>query len=459
MDVSLIVFTLPLQSLIGVAEKQQASIQITFPLVPGQDGDFSERQVFWDSPATIQWFKAHGYTLYRRVDDSFTTYPVISALNVATTEANYPYACYDLGGPEAMSELPRADEYTGKVAFAQDSLNRHVAIKIVRAETDEYRILHFLSQQKLETLKENCVIPVLDLLPIEGFWFAVMPRWSVSAVLKPMNSRWGIAIMYPPLYYMHEAVTIIHSLLKGLTYLHEHNIVHHDISPKNILVNHFAYDEDRTLPEHNTRGDLRSRNRLLYAMFDFDISIMLPLKEDRKAFRLPYYELWGNYNTITDTDAGEFDYSPFVFDVGAMGALICNRFQHASLDLPMLAPLLDRMTTWDLDRRFTASEALQFFEERKSELTEEQLQADLYEAQIRFRYDNYDRWEGLPLDFVEKWKAYRTAPLPWHLRFLRRLRQLPYFYYVMPITRRFFYRLSILPRRLFTLIIPSKIRI
>lgn len=112
MDVSLIVFTLPLQSLIGVAEKQQASIQITFPLVPGQDGDFSERQVFWDSPATIQWFKAHGYTLYRRVDDSFTTYPVISALNVATTEANYPYACYDLGGPEAMSELPRADEYT-----------------------------------------------------------------------------------------------------------------------------------------------------------------------------------------------------------------------------------------------------------------------------------------------------------------------------------------------------------
>lgn len=60
--------------------------------------------------------------------------------------------------------------------FAQDAHKRHVAVKIVRDDTDEYRILRYLSQQSLDVLKENCILPVLDLLPVEGFWFAIMPR-------------------------------------------------------------------------------------------------------------------------------------------------------------------------------------------------------------------------------------------------------------------------------------------
>lgn len=64
----------------------------------------------------------------------------------------------------------------GKVVFAQDSLGQHVAIKLVRDGTDEYRILRFLHEQPLAVLQENSVIPILELLPIEGFWFAVMPR-------------------------------------------------------------------------------------------------------------------------------------------------------------------------------------------------------------------------------------------------------------------------------------------
>lgn len=61
--------------------------------------------------------------------------------------------------------------------FAQDSQNRHVAIKLVRADTDEHRILEFVRQHLLNILKENCVVPVLEILPIEGFCFVVMPRY------------------------------------------------------------------------------------------------------------------------------------------------------------------------------------------------------------------------------------------------------------------------------------------
>lgn len=128
-----------------------------------------------------------------------------------------------------------------------------------------------------------------------------------------------------------------------------------------------------------------------------------------------------------------------------------------SRDLPMLAPLLDKMTTWDLNSRFTASEALQFFEERMAELSDEQLQVIFWDERLRIPYNEYDRWEGLPICFVERWKAYRVAPLPWHMRFLRSLCQRRYFYYIVPKTRMFFYRLLSPPRWFFTWITPSKI--
>lgn len=51
-----------------------------------------------------------------------------------------------------------------------------MAIKIVPAGSEEYKVLDSLQQQDLETLKEKCVIPVLDVLPIDGFSFVVMPR-------------------------------------------------------------------------------------------------------------------------------------------------------------------------------------------------------------------------------------------------------------------------------------------
>lgn len=73
--------------------------------------------------------------------------------------------------------------------------------------------------------------------------------------------------------------------------------------------------------------DLRSQNRLLYAIYDFDHSIKLPPGVDRTQFRLPYHKSWGTINVVADTKQGEYDFNPFVFDVGALGVSLCHSYQ------------------------------------------------------------------------------------------------------------------------------------
>lgn len=101
------------------------------------------------------------------------------------------------------------------------------------------------------------------------------------------------------------------------------------------------------------------------------------------------------------------------------------------------------MTTWNLDHRFTASEALRFFEEALPEVAEDQLKVHVHENYKLKPYDEYDRWEGLPPDFVQKWNTHKTPPLPWRMLFLRRLHSLPYFSHIIPISRSYFYKISL----------------
>uniref|UniRef100_A0A8H7XM71 Uncharacterized protein n=1 Tax=Psilocybe cubensis TaxID=181762 RepID=A0A8H7XM71_PSICU len=189
---------------------QAFGLRVTFPYESGTDYDFDKRIAFWDSPDTIKWFKNHGYALYRRsgyAGEETITFPVFpSDATNDFVEANYPYAHHDLRTADPDEGYERdppllAQESTGKIAFAQDSLKRHVAIKLVRDDTEEYRVLRFLSQQSMDVLKANCIIPVLDLLPIEGFWFAVMPRWG-TAIYRPAPKN------------LFETIDIIHAWLK-----------------------------------------------------------------------------------------------------------------------------------------------------------------------------------------------------------------------------------------------------
>ena len=92
------------------------------------------------------------------------------------------------------------------------------------------------------------------------------------------------------------------------------------------MVNHFS--DDMSMTVNLVRGGLRSEGRLLYALFDFNSAIMLPPTAKKEDFRLPYYESWvGSYSFPCDTEQGEFDYNPFIFDVGILGVKFKPLFQ------------------------------------------------------------------------------------------------------------------------------------
>jgi hypothetical protein len=109
---------------------------------------------------------------------------------------------------------------------------------------------------------------------------------------------------------------------------------------------------------------------------------------------------------------------------------------------------MDRLITRNLSERFTASEALQFFENMYLSVTDEQLAAEAPpQLNIDWRSGVYDRWADLPVDFVNKWSSYR-APLPslgarltrkiflfywpWGCRFLRTVRRMARFFSSIP---------------------------
>jgi len=95
--------------------------------------------------------------------------------------------------------------------------------------------------------------------------------------------------------------------------------------------------------------------------------------------------------------------------------------------VPMLAPLIDGMVTRNIARRFTAAQALQFFEELCLQITHEQLNFNpgWHAAGQPFVFDDIraDRWRNLPDDFVRAWSHLREPKVPLRTRLLRRICQ------------------------------------
>ncbi|KIY46505.1 hypothetical protein FISHEDRAFT_75531 [Fistulina hepatica ATCC 64428] len=159
------------------------------------------------------------------------------------------------------------------------------------------------------------------------------------------------------------------------------------------------------------------QRKLIFAIADFDLSLMLPPLSRPRCCRLPTRRSWEvNVAVAHDVCQGELDYDPFLFDVGILGLLFAFTFERCIPLAPMLAPLIDSMVTDDLSRRFTASEALQFFEQTVDSVPVENLDVRVcyplpFEGSVRYLSPElvyWDRWVGLPPDFVAKWSAYRV---------------------------------------------------
>jgi hypothetical protein len=158
-----------------------------------------KRFAFWSSFAVIDWFQEQGYTLYtrQRSEEGLFMGSAIPTLpsQDCYVEGQYPYAHYDDFSTDgtpllAAEQMVRCNSISlllvihiiimsraqGKVLFAQDSDGQHVAIKLVRDNSDELRILQFLRSQDAETLKKHCILPILDFIPVNNHHLVVMPR-------------------------------------------------------------------------------------------------------------------------------------------------------------------------------------------------------------------------------------------------------------------------------------------
>ena len=85
--------------------------------------------------------------------------------------------------------------------------------------------------------------------------------------------------------------------------------------------------------------------------------------------------------------------------------------------VPLVAPLLERMITDDIERRFTAVEALQFCDDIKSRATEEDLTKSI-PPHINDRPLQVP-WNSLPSNFVAQWSLWRNPPPTYRTRLLR----------------------------------------
>ncbi|KAJ3498913.1 hypothetical protein NMY22_g19557 [Coprinellus aureogranulatus] len=188
-------------------------------------------------------------------------------------------------------------------------------------------------------------------------------------------------------------------MLKALNFLHSRRIVHRDISLKNVLMNHYC-----NIGYYAPRRELRSSGHLCYATIDFDIASTLAVHD----WKTPQ-------PNDTDPDDPNSTYDPFAFDVGCMGIVFLLTLDYVkgyTAEIPFLAPLLDNMTTKDVPRRFTAGEALLFFETHLKETPIEALMKPYSSDIPTGSYEEYDRWSAIPSALAQHWAEYREPLHP-----------------------------------------------
>ncbi|KAF9461809.1 hypothetical protein BDZ94DRAFT_1310301 [Collybia nuda] len=372
------------------------SIQIPFSLdrsiLPmSVEFNLPHRLKFWDS-VVRPWLKKYGYTMYEfGFYDNETLHwcwmwPSVNIVETASSSPG-PYAFYDKAAdPNEVLEM-------NPPPYASDSVGR-----------SEIQVLQTLfKKQKL--FAENAVpgiIPIIDLLPFGGHWLVVMPRWGMNP-RKPWSNTVGEILVY------------IRSLLQGLVSLHGYRIVHQDIANRNILINHFPISEEW---DSEMRPNLRRDGRAKYALYDFDLSRIVPAGIDRLSYK-DFPILTDELDLLDDFLLGQYDFDPFACDVALLGLSLVQITGVGHHMYYFLVPLTDKMLTWEVEKRLTAQQALCFFDDMFSELTATDLERP--PALREFGLDVVGYWGMLSPDQVARWAHMRSPLRPRWRRFLHLL--------------------------------------
>ena len=159
---------------------------------------------FWDS--TRPWLVDRGYTLFkygyhwgdRHVGEVTCSIPKLNDASPCEVEHTFSkYGCDAEGMPvPTLSASVMVRPFIlhvastlifvkRRVAFAQDSLQHHVALKLTKKSSHEYKIAQLLSKESsLRSLEGFAgVLPPLDLLDVGDHCIVVMPRFSILSAL------------------------------------------------------------------------------------------------------------------------------------------------------------------------------------------------------------------------------------------------------------------------------------
>ncbi|KAF7763828.1 hypothetical protein Agabi119p4_8365 [Agaricus bisporus var. burnettii] len=165
------------------------------------------------------YFAERGYTMYVREDLAnplASRYP--ASKMIRPSKLAYPYA---------QCTCTREGDFrvaiiSHRVWAARDREGRDVMIKVISGAvpTNELKALQLLQSEPLRSDPRNHVIPVIEFIEFDRQTFVVMPRWS--GIADSDFSTVGEVVRYTRIFF------------EALTFLHENNITHRDITLQNM---------------------------------------------------------------------------------------------------------------------------------------------------------------------------------------------------------------------------------
>ncbi|RDX55195.1 hypothetical protein OH76DRAFT_1397577 [Lentinus brumalis] len=355
-----------------------------------------EMRQFWS--AYRDWLATRGFYLHaldrREYEREDMWYPPPTS----TCAASLPYA--ERIAHDAIGEcvpLPYS-----KCAPAQDSHGRDVTIKLVNTYTYEYGIYQDLLRcDELFGQDFQGVLPPVAILDTSyRFSFIVMPTWGTYNPLGDFET-------------VGQVVRFMYCMLKGLRFLHSRRVAHRDIDQQNIMNN--IYTLWRPSDAFPTRlAEHRRTSRVLYCLFDFNLSVQFPLNTPLHECRLVSENctFTGSAYIPWDVCFGAYDYDPFTYDVACLGNMFRAKFATIVRNVPEFALLFEKMTTYVIQDRLSASEAFACLRQTVKRLPDRVSDTDIILNPTLNFWDAERYWSLVPPELAVAWAKYRTPPAP-----------------------------------------------
>ncbi|CAL1698389.1 unnamed protein product [Somion occarium] len=321
------------------------------------------------------WFDARGYFIYPFITSEDPLPTDLLMYELGPGPASFPYA--HVGSKNIFDRMRFHKMPSLWPAVSKE--HQDVMIKILSTECDEVAILKYLMSGSQRSDPLNLTVPILDLFRFDHrYSFVVMPRWGPASYLEQTGfDCLGTALEYD-----------------------------------NVLVNY--YDEDpRLLLDY--RLFFKSK-QTKFVLCDFGLSVMFPPDTPPSARVCPAEEsTWGTFEYHPpDVANGEAVYDPFAYDVACMGGVLCHVIGYMTPLAPPLAPFLDGMIIQDISSRYTAAEALEAYIRMMENLDPASLEtpAPSPPPLPDYVWQAFDRWAGLPEEFVKEYSAHRPPVRP-----------------------------------------------